>query len=54
VYFASVLKKLLYLQIRVDTRNGLEMYMQNCRSPEQAAVEAAINQATKRTSTCYG
>jgi isocitrate dehydrogenase len=21
------------------------MYMQNCRSPEQAAVEAAINQA---------
>jgi isocitrate dehydrogenase len=48
VYFASVFEKYaaLFTELGVDTRNGLgDVYAKTAGHPEQAAVEAAINQA---------
>ena len=48
VYFATVFEKYatLFAELGVDTRNGLgDVYAKIAGRPEQAAVEAAINQA---------
>jgi isocitrate dehydrogenase len=50
VYFATVFEKIrcFICRIRVDTRNGLgDVYAKIAGRPEQAEVEAAINQAMK-------
>jgi isocitrate dehydrogenase len=48
VYFAAVFKKYeaLFAELNIDTRNGLgDIYAKIAGRPEQAEVEAAINQA---------